>query len=103
MSVALIRSPEAVRDVEIILQYFIDQNRPTTAIKFVKAFTRTVELLAAFPDIGSIWESRSARLQGVRFKTVRGFKNYLVFYRVSDSGLSVMRVYHGRRNIERQL
>jgi toxin ParE1/3/4 len=102
MSVAVIRSPEAVRDVENIVQCFVDQNRPATAVKFAKAVTRTVDLLVAFPDIGAPWVSKSARLQSVRFKNVRGFKNNVIFYRLADAGLNVMRVFHGRRNIERQ-
>jgi len=49
VSVALIRSPESVRDVENIVQYFIDQKTPATAIKFGKAVMKTLDFLATFP------------------------------------------------------
>jgi toxin ParE1/3/4 len=103
MSVALIRSPESMRDVEGIVQHFIDEHAPATAIKFGKSVMKTLKFLAAFPEIGAPWESRKARLQGVRFQNVRGYKNYLVFYRMVEDGLYVMRVIDGRRDLERVL
>lgn len=99
MSVAVIRSPESIRDVENIVQFFIDQETPATALKFGKAVMRTLDLLAAFPEIGSPWESKELQLEGVRFQNVRGFRRYVIFYRMMDDGLLVMRILDGRRNL----
>ena len=103
MSVALLRSPQAVRDVENIVQYFIDQKTPATAIRFGEAVMRTLDFLAEYPHIGSPWESSNARLEGVRFQNVLGFKNHLIFYRSTGAALYVMRVFHARQNIEKEL
>ena len=59
------------------------------ALKFARAVTKTLELLALFPEMGAIWESKNPRLQGVRFQNVHRFRNYLIFYRITDPGLYV--------------
>jgi toxin ParE1/3/4 len=64
---------------------------------------KTLNFLATFPDSGSPWESGKAELQGVRFQNVRGFRNHLIFYRVTEVGVYIMRVIHASRNIEKQL
>ena len=36
----------------------------------------------------------------MRMTSVRGFKNYLLFYRVRDVSIFIERVLHGARNLE---
>lgn len=103
MTVALTRSPEYLRDVGGILQYFIDKNTPATALKFGKRVEKTLELLALFPEMGSPWESNRAEMQGVRFQNVQGFRNYLIFYRMTELGLYLERIVDGRRDLDRIL
>ena len=100
MSVALTRSPEYLRDIAAILQYFIDKNTPATALKFGKRVEKTLELLALFPEMGSPWESKRAEMQGVRFQKVQGFRNHLIFYRMTELGLYLERIVDGRRDLE---
>ena len=68
MSMALTRSPEYLRDIVGILQYFIDKNTPASALKFGKRVETTLELLALFPEMGSPWASKNTALHGVRFQ-----------------------------------
>jgi toxin ParE1/3/4 len=103
MSVALTRSPEYLRDIANILQYFIDKNTPATALKFGKRVEKTLEFLALFPEMGSPWESKTAGMQGVRFQNVQGFRNYLIFYRMTEPGLYLERIVDGRRNLDQIL
>ena len=103
MSLALLRSPESIRDVEAVVQYFIGENTPATAIRFGKAVMKTLDFLAAFPEIGAPWEAKNLPVEGVRFQNVRGFKNYLIFYRVTEQGLYIERVIDGRKNLEKAL
>jgi toxin ParE1/3/4 len=103
MSVALTRSPEYLRDMVGILQYFIDKNTPATALKFANRVEKTLERLALFPDMGSPWESNNTGLRGVRFQKVQGFRNYLIFYRITDLGLHLERIIEGRRDLEKIL
>ena len=103
MSADVIRSDDSIRDVENIAGYYVDQKTPATALKFARAVTRTLDLLAAFPEIGTPWESKAARLQGMRFQNVHSFRNYLIFYRMTDPGLYVERIVDGRRDVEQIL
>ncbi|MSU78362.1 MAG: type II toxin-antitoxin system RelE/ParE family toxin [Gemmataceae bacterium] len=77
--------------------------RPATAIRFGRAVTQTLNLLAALPEIGSPWESPSAQLAGMRFQNVRGFKNYPLFYRLTDTQLHILRIVDGRRDLNQLL
>ena len=103
MSVALMRSPDSIRDVAGILRYFIDKNTPATALKFGKRVERTLELLALFPEMGSLWDSKKTGMQGMRFQSVQGFRKYLIFYRMTEPGLYVERIVGGRRDLEQLL
>lgn len=62
MTVDVIRPIDAIRDVEAIAQYYVDQKTPATALKFGRAVTKTLDLLALFPDLGPAcdpsWEER---------------------------------------------
>jgi toxin ParE1/3/4 len=103
MSVALIRSPESHDDVVAVIQYYLAQHTPATATRFAMAVEATLELLALFPESGPAWESADPAMQGVRFQNVRGFPNYLIFYRMIEQGLYVMRIVDGRRDLTRVL
>jgi toxin ParE1/3/4 len=39
-------------------------------------------------------------LADIRQQGIKGFKKYLVFYRVTDTGVEIIRVIHGARDIE---
>ena len=51
------------------------------------------------PQIGARRELRNPRLEGLRMWPIRGFENYLVFYRPIEEGIEVTRVLHGARDI----
>ena len=103
MSVDIIRSDDSIRDVEAIARYYVDQKTPATALKFARAVTKTLDILALFPEMGPAWKSKKSRLQGVRFQNVRGFRNYLIFYRMTETRLYVARIVDGRRDLEQIL
>jgi toxin ParE1/3/4 len=52
------------------------------------------------PSIGSPREFRSRRLRNIRMWPVKGFEEHLIFYRENDDGIEVIRVLHGKRDIE---
>jgi toxin ParE1/3/4 len=103
MSVDIIRSDDSIRDVETIAEYFVDQKTPATALQFARAVMKTLDFLAMFPEMGPAWESKKKRLQGMRFQNVHGFRNYLIFYRMTEPGLYVERIVDGRRDLEQVL
>jgi toxin ParE1/3/4 len=62
-----------------------------------------MERLADMPALGSRYESHAPELTGVRFFPVTRYRNYLVFYRPTATGIEVLRVLHGAQDIERIL
>ena len=52
------------------------------------------------PGMGVSREYGNPRLKGMRMWPVPGFKNYLIFYRATETELEVLRVLHGARDIE---
>jgi toxin ParE1/3/4 len=68
--------------------------------KFLAAAEETFKQLAQTPKMGRLREFSSPNLADVRQQAIKGFKNYLVFYRTRDTDVEILRVLHGRRDIE---
>lgn len=100
MTMPLVRSPESVRDVEAIVEWYLEQKVPHVGVRFGRAVDDTLELLVMFPEMGSPYESGDESLRGVRFEIVRGFRNHVIFYRLTEAGLYVMRVFQGHQDID---
>lgn len=79
---------------------FIAQDNPDAATRVIEAAYETFEMLAANPGLGKPRRFRSPRLRDVRSWHIAGFENYLIFYRRVASGIQVIHVYHGARDIE---
>jgi len=65
---------QALLDLDEIAEY-LGRTSPRTALRFLDAFDQTVASLASLPALGSPHESDDPRLQGIRTRPVRGFKN----------------------------
>jgi toxin ParE1/3/4 len=102
MSAAVTKRAEARQDL-VDLFTNIGEYDPDAANRFLTAVDQTTERLAESPGLGSPWESSSPELAGLRFRLVKGFKKYLIFYLPKKGGIEVVRVLHGARNIEKLL
>jgi toxin ParE1/3/4 len=88
---------DARQDIKDIGKYLEEQNS-TAARRFVQAIDETIEMLCRSPDLG---ERLCADPTGqIRYRTISGFKNYLIFYRREDTQLQVLRILHGAREYE---
>jgi len=97
--VNLIRNilPEAEEDIESHGDYIFERN-PSAALRFADAVNETIKMLLGNPNLG---ERFRADLTGqIRFRTISGFRNYLIFYRQVDTVLEIIRVLHGARDYE---
>ena len=52
------------------------------------------------PLVGSECEYLNLRLHGLRMWPVHNFGHYLIFYRVLDDTIQIVRVLHSSRDIE---
>ena len=68
--------------------------------RFLAAASASFADLLATPGLGRLRRFRAARLHGLRSWRVRGFENWLMFYRVTDDAVEIVRVLHGARDLE---
>ena len=90
---------QAERDIEESFVYIGEENLDA-GVRFLVAAEESLEFVAKMPLIGSPREFRSSRLRNIRVWPVKGFEDHLIFYRPTDDGIEVLRVLHGKRDIE---
>lgn len=87
--------PESQDDVDDIVRYF-DHRSESVGDRFFAAVHKTVEMLRRHPEMGTVL--RSALGKTTRLRTIIDFKKYLIFYRVENDTLLIVRVLHGSRD-----
>jgi toxin ParE1/3/4 len=85
-------SPAARSDLDEIW-FYIAQDNPEAADKFIGTIILRFPKLAAMPSIGRQREELSPRLRS--FPVGR----YVIFYRPMENGIEVVRVLHGARDL----
>ena len=90
----LLKRPEAENDLEEIW-WFIAQDSPHNADRFLDRIQERCLALAGFPKMGV---SREELKPDLRSQPVG---NYLIFYFPLEDGIDIVRVLHGSRDIER--
>ena len=99
MTGKLVVSRPAESDLDEQSEY-LGRDDPSSAERFLAAAYRAFRDLAETPGLGRLRRFRAARLHGLRSWRVRGFDNWLVFYRVTDNAVEIVRVLHGARDLE---
>jgi toxin ParE1/3/4 len=89
----------AKRDLEEIFVYLGETN-VDTALDFLFAAEQTFELLAKMPQLGSHRRFQPTNLFKLRQFPVDGYAAYLIFYEPTADGIEVVRVLHGKRDID---
>lgn len=89
----IVFSDKADADLLSILVYLAERNRAAAAA-LAGLFNARIENLARFPFIG---RDRSIFAPGLRSIVV---ENYVLFYRVENARISIVRVLDGRRDVE---
>lgn len=92
--------PRARLDLIEQATYLAENASLETADRFLDAAERTAERLAEMPRVGRVWEGlRPETQRHVRVWKVEGFPKILIFYRLDDSGIAVIRVLHSARDL----
>ena len=94
------RTYQAELDVFEIAAYIAEDN-PDAGRRFLAAAEAAFLQIAQMPGIGRVRDFGHPELGGLRSWRVKGFKNYLVFYREMPQGPEVVRVLHGAQDLER--
>jgi toxin ParE1/3/4 len=80
---------------------YISRDSEESAARFLRAAEETFLDLAAMPGMGVSTSLGESGDQTLRRWRIRGFENFLIFYRPVQDGIEVIRVLHGAREIER--
>jgi len=94
----LIRLPGVDADI-IALSSYIAQNDAAAAEQFQRACKTTFARLAETPHIGVERIFGEAELASLRMWFVEGFEKHLIFYRVLDDAVEIVRVLHAARDL----
>jgi toxin ParE1/3/4 len=91
--------PSADADLAEIAEYIAKDNIEA-AIRFLESARRSMEFLTHSPKAGAeyMW-STNRRLRGVRKWSIDGFRQYLIFYRITTESIEIIRVVHGARDL----
>ena len=95
----------AARD-DILRQYrylLIEEDNPDLAQRFLAAVQTTVRKICQRPGIGAPKLIDNAKLAGLRSWPVAGFTAVHVYYLIADNGVRVIRILHGKRDINPML
>jgi len=97
----IIFTDTAKADLREIALYIAEQSKDRNiAIRFVKELQERTNILADFPESGSIPRDRVLKSMGYRFLT---HKDYLLFYlyEKQQSTVYVMAIFNGKRDYMR--
>jgi len=73
------------------------------ALQFFDAARQTFADLARMPGVGGVYPSQKERLKDLRKWHVKGFRRFLVFYRVKEDSIEIVRVLYGAQDIQNLL
>lgn len=81
----------ATQDLNDIADYFAE-NSLEAGERFFRAFNRKCQQLVAFPNSGKSYSTIRPDLRGL------SLEGYVIFYRILDDGIEILRVVSGRRD-----
>lgn len=91
--------PQATADLEAQFEYLVQQNE-AIALRFFDAARQTFADLARMPEMGRTYSGSGDRLQNLRQWKIKGFKKFLIFYRVQPDAIEIVRVLNAAQDIQ---
>lgn len=88
----------AKRDVEEIIEHYLDEHAVQAALGFIAALEQAYAHIARHPATGSPRYAHALNLPGLRCWSLTRYP-HLVFYVEREDSIDVWRVLHGQRDI----
>ncbi|HEY9669412.1 MAG TPA: type II toxin-antitoxin system RelE/ParE family toxin [Coleofasciculaceae cyanobacterium] len=99
MSYRLVVKDKATQDLRQLANYILVNGNADVAVKFLNAAEVTFEQFLKTPRIGKVTELVVSRLGEIRQWRIKDFKDYLIFYRIQDTTVEILRIFHGARDL----
>lgn len=93
------KNPQVIRDL-IELATYIAVDNIDASDHFLASAEATFNQLAKMPKIGKLCQFSHPNLTDIRQHAIKDFRRYLIFHRLTNSGIEVLRVIHGARDFE---
>ena len=93
----------AVVDILAQADWYELQSDSKLATRWERAVTFSVLRLVRMPRSGQICGFTVQALQDVRRFPISGFRSHLIFYRIRNNEIHILRVLHGARDLDRPL
>jgi toxin ParE1/3/4 len=100
MSRQLIIRNRATQDLRQQANYILSHGSVGAAEQFLELAEATFAQISIVPKIGKSVNFVSDRMGEVRQWRIKIFQDYLVFYRVQDDRVEILRVLHGSRDLK---
>jgi len=78
---------------------FIAEDNPAAASRLIDAVNSTLKELDEMPRIGRPFQTDVDRLRHLRVQSVRGFRNFLIFYQEVEGGIEFVDLLHAARDL----
>ena len=88
---------KAERDLEIIIEFTLDQWGKTKANQYINGLEELAQMLAENPDIGINRDVLSTGLLSFPYQS------HILFYLKKQSGVTIVRVLHANMDVEKQM
>ena len=93
----LVKRPVFLLDVADCADYLFMEGGEDVARQWKESLDKTLALIAKFPEIGRL--RHDLPLLGIRTFFLREFPRYLVFYRLEQGAIELLRVKHGMMHL----
>jgi toxin ParE1/3/4 len=96
-------SDAALADILEQFDWYDQRSGQILARRWETAITSALIRIVKNPHSGAPCRFDAAELQGLRRMTITRFPKHLIFYRIEDNEIIILRVIHGARDLERLL
>ena len=93
----VLKRPVFLQDVADCADYLFTEAGEEVARRWKQSLDRTIAQIARFPEIGRL--RPDLPFPGVRTFFIKEFPRYLVFYRLEEGALDLLRVKHGMMHL----
>ena len=76
--------------------HYIARDNPLAARRLYDRARETFQMLADMPLMGAPYQALRGELSNIRFAPIKGYPNYLVFYRPGNGFIDVLCILHGK-------